>query len=118
MRLPASGSATGGGPSSLRSMRASRGCASAPPVPPLGGQDIHRPPESGPRWNWAALIRATASAIAPSIPPIAPAIPHMFRLVLEGSSGDANGIGFHLGRHRLAHRRPLLTEPPLEPEET
>src|SRR5437899_9668948 len=118
MTLPVSGSALGCRPASLRSMMASRRCASATPLPPLGGQDIHRPPESGPRWNWAALMRATASAIAPSIPPIAPAIPHMFRLVLEGLSGDANGIGFHLGRHRLAHRRLLLTEQPLDPEET
>jgi hypothetical protein len=50
-------------------------------VPPSGPQDVHTPLESGPRWSWAALMRRTASVIALSIAPMAPAIPHIVATV-------------------------------------
>src|SRR5438132_642419 len=63
-------------------MIASRRCASTTPFPPAGGQDVQKPLESGPRWSWAALMRWTASVIVRSTSPMAPAIPHMLRLLL------------------------------------
>src|SRR5207237_2622515 len=56
--------------------------ASTTPFPPAGGQDVQKPLESGPRWSWAALMRWTASVIVRSTSPMAPAIPHMLRLLL------------------------------------
>src|SRR6266850_736973 len=79
-------------------MIASRRCASTTPFPPAGGQDVQKPLESGPRWSWAALMRWTASVIAWSTSPMAPAIPHMSELLLVeleaaiGSRGDATHV--------------------------
>src|SRR2546428_14166026 len=99
-------------------MTASGRCASTPPFPPAGGQDVQKPLESGPRWSWAALMRWTASVIVRSTSPMAPAIPHMLLLLLvelevhdqiasrtlvtcrvcgnHGTAGGEDGGAFHL----------------------
>src|SRR5467141_4120655 len=87
-------------------MIASRRCARTTPSPPAGS-DVHVPLASGPRCCWASLMRRTASVTAPSIAPIAPAIPH-----IPASSGK--GSRFHA---QLARPRHSLAERPLEPEE-